>query len=130
MSKLVTVKKPEAVKLKGVRLEWRIEDKKPVTLTITDRRGRSLTIGRGESYDPALKLMEPEPVVTEERFAVVGKVSGVEVRGVFENEHEAKNAIFDLSNGRAGDELTVKSITVPVNDDGEAVSLPDEMIPF
>jgi hypothetical protein len=128
--KLVTVKSPETIKLKGVTLDWRVEDKQPVSVTITDRRGRTITIAKGESYTAGLKVYEPEPVQTEERFALVGEVSGVKVKGLFASEREAKDAMFDLNNGRSGDALTIQPVAVPVDDKGDPINVPDELIPF
>jgi hypothetical protein len=130
MTKLVTIKKPDTVRLKGVKLDWTIEDGAAVRLTITDRRGNLVTLSRGESYERGFRVMGPKPVETAERFALVGEVSGVAVKGVFKTEHEAKNAMFDLNNGRSGDDISVQPIVVPVDEDGEVVTPLDEEIPF
>lgn len=130
MTKLVTLKKPEQVALKGVSLDWTIEDGSVTRLCITDKHGVSITLAKGESYSRGMTVMAPPPVVMADRFALVGKVKGVRVKELFKDESEAKRTIDGLTQfGSVENTLELKPVTVPVDDEGE-VAIADEEIPF
>jgi hypothetical protein len=130
MTKLVTIKKPEAVKLKGVTLDWTIEDGSATRLTITDKRGNSITLSKGESYVRGFTVMEPKPQETAERFALTGKARGVKVRELFPSMAEAERVRDDLAGYGATADLEIKPVTVPVDDDGELAVPADDLPPF
>lgn len=121
MTNLVTVKKPTAIQLKGVTLDWVIEDGAATRLTITDKRGASLVIAKSDNYSKTLNIMQPKPAETAEMHALTGKVSGVKIKEVFPTEYDAKKAVDTLTNfGSVENTLEIKPVTVPVDDDGNA----------
>lgn len=128
---LMTAKTLNELSLAGISLDWIKEDNSIKEVRLSDSKGAQIVI-RSSQYGDALKVMIPAPPVKEARWAVVGKFLDVaDIRDVFVNEYEAKERLADYEQKAGNREtgLTVKKVSVTVDDAGAATAPVDE-IPF
>ena len=126
--KLETVKDPTKVKLKGVELDWVIEDGQPTRVTITDKKGNALTLNRLDSYSRSLQVLAPVKPIMVERFVLQGSVSGVQLRPAYFETHDKAAAALDvLVANNLNHALEIERVELP---EDEVPAAPEPDIPF
>lgn len=125
---LKTVKNLTEAKLKGITVTWTKTDSSVRDITFTDEDGNCVVV----NGQYGLSIFVPKPFEEADRYVLSGKFMGlVDVRKVFEYEHEAKGELEEFQT-KAGygveTGLKISKARVQVSDSGE-VKFPDD-IPF
>ena len=130
--KLVSVKKPADVLLKGIKVRFMEEDNGLVGVEFTDTDGRRAVIKVASSYGSNVKVMVPAPPKKEPVFRVVGDLSNqVKVCEQYADKSEAQGRLRDLKSNDYAAELRLEEDEVLVDEaETTTAASADGSIPF
>lgn len=126
--RLETIKNPErTVALKGIDIDWLVEDGGVRSITLIDEDGETINIAIANTYSNSLRFAAPVKPKRVEKFRLIGEAYGAKIDSLFGTSEMAERAKDRISSGdySSSVDLRIERVFVLLDDDDNVVGDPE-----